>query len=589
MKEKKSLTSQAEQQLIAKISFPLNVYAYLLAREPAGLRYLHYGWYESQDEEIARAQERSTSWLMERLPPPPARILEVGAGVGTTLAGLLSRGYRIIGITPDRPQISFMHARYGPDFPIKEARFEEWSATQAYDCLIFQESGQYIPLEQLFSRAAALLRPGGRLLLLDEVVLGEPEPGDTPHPLAELKEEATRQGFTLEEERDISSLVIPTLDFLLRATADHREALLTELSLSAAQLDTLDASNRRYRERYASGAYGYTALSFRLPQASSRWVAGPLPADDAGRMQHLFHEVFGHDLGRAMYQWKYGASGSRAYGVWNREGQLVAHYGGFSRTLMMFGQTVPAYQIGDVMVHPDERGVMTRRGAFFLAASGFFERYVGQGRAHRLAFGFPNARAMRVGKRLGLYAAVEKISLARWPAREGRGWTARHVLVPLWQRFDWREAAADLWQRMRETMRDVVLVCRDAEYLKYRYRERPEGNYQVYLLRSRFFGTPVAIVVVKQNDDRLDWLDFVGPRRALAPAVEALRRLAASRGLVEVTAWLTGRMLEDFPVATGTVEPTDIEIAQSDWRQSRGLAAKTTGHWWLMYGDTDFL
>ncbi|HYV41690.1 MAG TPA: hypothetical protein VEO02_07875 [Thermoanaerobaculia bacterium] len=41
---------------------------------------MHYGLFERGDESIATAQERSTALLLERLPPPPCRLLEVGVG-----------------------------------------------------------------------------------------------------------------------------------------------------------------------------------------------------------------------------------------------------------------------------------------------------------------------------------------------------------------------------------------------------------------------------------------------------------------------------------------------------------------------------
>src|SRR5262245_62427434 len=73
--------------------YPLNVFMHILSREEKRVRRLHYGLFEDGDDRIADAQERSTSLLVEHLPPPPARILEVGAGLGTTLAFLLAVGH----------------------------------------------------------------------------------------------------------------------------------------------------------------------------------------------------------------------------------------------------------------------------------------------------------------------------------------------------------------------------------------------------------------------------------------------------------------------------------------------------------------
>ena len=136
-------------QRIKKFSFPLNVYAYLLAMESGvgDVVNLHFGWFDNVAEPIAVAQERATRELLAWLPTPPARLLEVGAGVGTTLALLLERGYDACGITPDGSQIDFMRDRHGKDFPVEPVRFEDMALPpEKFDGILFQESGQYIPV-----------------------------------------------------------------------------------------------------------------------------------------------------------------------------------------------------------------------------------------------------------------------------------------------------------------------------------------------------------------------------------------------------------------------------------------------------------
>lgn len=573
----------------ANFSFPLNVYAYVLDMEPEKLRYLHYGWFDDPSEPIAVAQERSTQELFAWLLPAPARVLEVGAGIGTTLAMLRARGYDVLGITPDESQIACIRKRYGDDFPVYPVRFEDLDvAPWTFDCILFRESSQYISLELLFSRAASLLCPGGQLIIIDEVILGEPESGDHLHPLEHLKSEATEQGFSLVEERDLSRRAVPTIDFRLEATAKHRDALRRLLAISDEQISSLDESNQKYCRKYASGSYGYAVLCFHAAASPSRWIAADMPASHSSEMLSLFREVFGHELNESMRRWKYVPERSRAFGVWNREGKLVAHYGGFVRMLSMFGETTPALQIGDVMVHPLERAVMTRRGAFFWAASGFFDRYVGREKPYSLAFGFPNSRAIKIGQRLGLYASVEKIFRRSWSS-EGGSLPFWLVFEPLFHRPDWAQETDRLWQKMNNDMGEFVLVCRDAAYLRYRYQERPDGGYGVYLVRNWLTGYPKAIVVVKQKGDRLDWLDFVGSRATIFLAINAVLQLARASGTPDVSAWLTGCMLKYFSGGGGKTEATDVEIAQSDWNLSKGMADSTCGHWWLMYGDTDFL
>ena len=60
--------------------YPLNVFMHILMHEEGAVRYLHYGLFERDDDSIDVAQERSTELLLSRLPPPPARLLDVGVG-----------------------------------------------------------------------------------------------------------------------------------------------------------------------------------------------------------------------------------------------------------------------------------------------------------------------------------------------------------------------------------------------------------------------------------------------------------------------------------------------------------------------------
>src|SRR5882672_4013523 len=91
--------------------YPLNVFMHILIREEGTVRYLHYGLFEDANERIALAQDRSTSFLLSRLPPPPARLLDVGVGLGTTLERLTRLGYDAEGITPDEKQIAVAGTR----------------------------------------------------------------------------------------------------------------------------------------------------------------------------------------------------------------------------------------------------------------------------------------------------------------------------------------------------------------------------------------------------------------------------------------------------------------------------------------------
>ncbi|MBK6361585.1 MAG: GNAT family N-acetyltransferase [Comamonadaceae bacterium] len=77
--------------------------------------------------------------------------------------------------------------------------------------------------------------------------------------------------------------------------------------------------------------------------------------------------VFGPDVDERWFTWKYGQAPNQgqgqAVGVWCG-GDLIAYCGGLPRTLWTNNSGLRALQIGDVMVHPAWRGILTRRGPF---------------------------------------------------------------------------------------------------------------------------------------------------------------------------------------------------------------------------------
>lgn len=238
-------------------TFPLNVFLHILTREEGSVSYLHYGLFEPGDS-LATAQERSTELLLSRLPPPPARFLDVGIGVGTTLDRLARLGYRADGITPDAGQIEAARARFGDSVSLHCLRFEEMEGGP-YDAVIFQESSQYIESSVLFERARALT---GQVVVLDEFAmrpLGEP---GSLHDLPRFLDAALQAGFALQEEIDLSVKAAPTMEYFRERIPRFRHELMRDLGVSEAQIEELIISGEKYRDRYADGTYVYRLLTF---------------------------------------------------------------------------------------------------------------------------------------------------------------------------------------------------------------------------------------------------------------------------------------------------------------------------------------
>ena len=239
-------------------SFPLNVYAHILTLDCGDFRYLHYGMFESEQDEMQEAQERASRLLFERLPATPVRMLEVGIGIGTTLSRLVSAGHRVLGITPDSQQILHARTLHGPNLPAQCVALEDFVGGD-FEWMLFQESAQYIETETLFRKAAALLQSGGHLLIMDEMAL-RPH-ADRSLPLRDdYLVQAQAHGFSIQECVDLSSRAWPTLSYIQDAVQRHRERLIQDLSLAVEQIDGLLDATRTYLDKYQDGRYGYGLL-----------------------------------------------------------------------------------------------------------------------------------------------------------------------------------------------------------------------------------------------------------------------------------------------------------------------------------------
>jgi SAM-dependent methyltransferase len=241
--------------LYSEFYYPLNVFMHILTHEEGAATYLHYGLFESPDEPIAKAQERSTEALIARLPPPPARLLDVGAGLGTTLRKLQALGYAVTGITPDAKQV----AAIGLDVDVRCITFEAIPEDEPFDTIIFQESSQYIDSNALFAKAAKLT---GHLIVLDEFTLCAEE-GASLHAYDRFLAAARANDFELTEDVDVSAKAAPTIDYFSKRFPPYRDALKSELGLTDAQIDSLIENGVRYRAFYDRGVYGYRAMQFR--------------------------------------------------------------------------------------------------------------------------------------------------------------------------------------------------------------------------------------------------------------------------------------------------------------------------------------
>jgi SAM-dependent methyltransferase len=98
-----------------------------------------------------------TAFVRATLPPPPARVLEVGAGDGELAAALVDAGYDVVAIDPA--------SSGGLVRPVALHELDE----APFDAAVAVVSLHHVePLEPSVRRLAELVRPGGKLVV-DEI------------------------------------------------------------------------------------------------------------------------------------------------------------------------------------------------------------------------------------------------------------------------------------------------------------------------------------------------------------------------------------------------------------------------------------
>ncbi len=401
---------------------------------------------------------------------------------------------------------------------------------------------------------------------------------------------AERCGWQLVHEHDASAALLRHREALVAAVDRQRARLAAEGHDVARLLERLRRRNAELRDGRRRGV----AWVLRRRGEVDALRLAPAGAGQQAAMRALFAETFGHEMSAAHWQWKYGRGPGRGIVLLDAAGELVAHYAGLTRELRVFGERQLGCQVCDVIVAPRARRSLARRGPMFRLASTFLETQIGWGLPHAIGFGFPSARHHGAADRLGLYEAVDRMVQLSWPATaSGAPLPCRSERVVLADgRFapDQRRVIDTIWQAMAEAMKDVALGVRDARWLQWRFLERPEVDYEVTLLRSRWWRRPLGVLVTRRRDDALEVLDLVAPPAHFPLLIGFARRQAAAAGLPQLRCWITASQQQRLAsIDAAAVRVEDLPIDVPACKHTAGPApALLKARWFLLAGDADF-
>lgn len=217
-----------------------------------GAEHLHYGIWTGlavTAGNLRAAQDAYSARLFAHLPDRAGlRILDIGGGAGETAAKLIALGHHVDIVVPS-PFLAGRCRENAPQAGVHECMFEDFSGTGPYDLCLFSESFQYIPLNFGFSRAMALLAPGGEVLIGDcfrsAGFRGGPVKATVGggHRLQSFRDLVATLPLDIVAEEDISTAVAPSIDL--------EQALFHVIGHALTRVDAELAAKRAGRWRMA--------------------------------------------------------------------------------------------------------------------------------------------------------------------------------------------------------------------------------------------------------------------------------------------------------------------------------------------------
>ncbi|NLE01794.1 MAG: class I SAM-dependent methyltransferase [Fibrobacter sp.] len=192
----------------------------LFARHFIGSDHLHFGyWTEDMElklENLHKAQEKHSDFLISQIPQNVKKILDVGAGAGALAKLLREKGYEVECVSPSRNLARYIKLANGENFPVHLGKFENVTINDKYDLVLFSESFQYVNLEVALSKSHSLLNEGGHLLICD--FFKTDAPGKSPlgggHNLTAFYDAVKKHPFSIVTEHDITANTAPNMDLV---------------------------------------------------------------------------------------------------------------------------------------------------------------------------------------------------------------------------------------------------------------------------------------------------------------------------------------------------------------------------------------
>ena len=481
---------------------------------------LHYGYWpdnsggdQEQNLSLTQAQAEHSKLILQRLPQPPAKILDVGCGLGLMAGKLHQLGYQVTAIAPSEGLIAYAEEKHpGPCF-INCGFLDDQPEMQdgQFDVLLFQESLQYFPdLDAVFHKAGRLLAERGRLIVCDEVSYNEKTMSRSAvHHVRTIEQKFAAQGFYVQQHESMGTQVTQTCVQVLAGLAQKKQQMLDLFGNDVEeQIDQLVNEWQNLLTWYQNKVFGYELWELRF---SPYRVRGYQP-DDEQVIIEQFNQVFGENRQLAHWQWKYSHNpqgGPCVSAAWEGA-QLASHYSAYPLPLTVDGQDEQTYHVGDTFTVPAWRGVGRGKTNLLSRVVRHFHKSWCEGQID-FFYGFNTGRIQKLGKKFLSYVSVAPVyeyTLSAADAKmRSRGLSAKIQRLLKGYRIELAEHCDDWADQLFAQAKNnyAMSISRHKSYLQWRYDQHPDYYYQYVLLRQ--WGKVVGWCVTRKVEQHLLLID----------------------------------------------------------------------------------
>lgn len=297
------------------------------------------------------------------------------------------------------------------------------------------------------------------------------------------------------------------------------------------------------------------------------------------RLTVLFKEVFKEDISTKFWDWKYQNSKHNLMLVDNND-NVLGHYGGMYRALVVFGKLVDSVQVCDTMIAKSARGGTGKKSRLYRLTSEFIDQSMVKSRCYDLVYGFPHKRVMKAAEILNIYTKTDSMVECNWDAKENN--TINRVQIDSKYSVD----IDSLWNTMKDQFKDRIIGCRDFKYLEYRYINHPKYNYEIYgIVEDRKLS---GVIIGRKDGNIFRLMDIVSSNKKYELCISLAKDIAHKLECEKVVFWITNSASDDFKDIVNECRDIDVSIATSEVGNSYKIA-DIKDKWWLTAGDSDFL